>query len=214
MRLFANDADEEPGGEEPGGEASPDEEAGAEPEEKPEAEQEDYQELPGVLVADSGRILSDAGGGENKTPATVTWKNDEKGKPDPKMEDLRQPMQKTVEDMKTEVPKLESANVNSGKRDKGEPHQSGRAADINNINGVRVVNLPSATGPQGEQGREAAANLVKWAKDKDEVTQIIGPTGWWERNEKGDMKEKIPVEAKDIKTLEEHKNHYHITTKW
>jgi len=28
------------------------------------------------------------------------------------------------------------------------------------------------------------------------------------------MKEKIPVEAKDIKILEEHKNHYHIGTRW
>ena len=150
----------------------------------------------------------------SKTPATVTWKNDDPHKPDPEMKDLHAPMQKTVEDMKTEVPGLESANVNSGKREKGEPHKSGRAVDINNINGVRVVNLDTATGPKGEQAREAAANLEKWAKGKDEVTQIIGPTGWWERNEKGEMKQKIPVKPEDIKKLEEHKNHYHIGTKW
>jgi hypothetical protein len=150
----------------------------------------------------------------SKVPAVVTWKNDENDKPDPKMEDLRQPMQKTVEDMKTQVPQLESVNVNSGDRDKGEPHASGRAVDINNISGVRVVDLSTATGPKAEQAREAAANLEEWAKGKDEVTQIIGPTGWWERNSEEKMEPKIATSDREIKILGEHKNHYHITTRW
>ncbi len=155
----------------------------------------------------------------SKAPAEVTWRNDDPHKPDPKMKDLHAPMRKTVEDMKTEVPKLESANVNSGRRPydpakPNDPHTQGRAVDINNINGVRVVNLDTATGPKGEQAREAATNLEEWAKGKDDVTEIIGPTGWWKRDSKGKMEPKIPANDREIKTLEEHKNHYHIGTKW
>ena len=189
VRLYANEADETPDEEEQAGEDS-----GGEPDEAAPAAEGATQELEGVLVADSGRVATDAGGGlsggtevrgpvtpPQKQPAEVTWKNDEP-KPDPSNEDLRQPMQKTVEGMKTEVPKLETVNINSGRRPgdpetSKDPHVQGRAVDINNINGVRVVNLPTATGPKGEQAREAAANLEDWAKKTRTSRRLLGPPG-------------------------------------
>ena len=208
VRLFANEAD---GG--AGGEESTDEDAGAE---QGEATEDIAQELEGVLVADSGQILSDAGGEETKAPAKITWKNDDPNKPDPRKEDLTPTAQNAMEEMKTEVPKLDSVNTNSGRRPydpakPNDPHAHGRAVDINNINGVRVKDLQSGTGEKAERAREAAANLEDWAKKNPDVTQVIGPTGRWESNGSGDMDKRVPVEPKDFKILQEHKNHYHIT---
>ncbi|MBA4357650.1 MAG: hypothetical protein C0405_08000 [Desulfovibrio sp.] len=81
LHMAGAGEDEEPG--EETGAAEPEAEAGQ------DAAEEVYQELEGVLVADSGRGVSDAGGEEAKAPATVTWKNDEPGKPDP--QDRRPP---------------------------------------------------------------------------------------------------------------------------
>jgi len=150
-----------------------------------------------------------------RPPAKVTWKNDDRTRPDPKQDDLKPEMQDAVERIKEEVPKLDTVNVNSGRRpfdpaNPNDPHADGRAVDINNINGVRVVNLETATGPEAERAQEAAANLEKWAKNEPKIKQLIGPTGWLERGSDGVMRPKQLTKPKDFKTLDEHKNHYHI----
>jgi hypothetical protein len=221
VRLFANDADEEPGGGEPGGEASPDEEAGAGPEEKPEAEQEVYQELQGVLVADNGRVGTDTPGGlsggyEVRGPVTprqaeVTWKNDEPDKPDPKPDDVKQQMRETVENLQKDNPQLDSINVNSGKRDgdpKKDPHADGRAVDINKVNDIPVKDLADPKTPEAERACQAARNMEEQAKKDPNVNQVIGPDGGWNKDAKGKITPMDPVEHKAL--LDQHKDHYHI----
>jgi hypothetical protein len=147
--------------------------------------------------------------------AKVTWKNDDRTRPDPKQDDLKPEMQDAVARIKEEVPKLDTVNMNSGRRpfdpaNPNDPHADGRAVDINNINGVRVVNLETATGPEAERAREAAANLEKWAKVDDDIKQFIGPNGGWTRDRSGNPYPINPNDPKGRKLLDEHKNHYHI----
>lgn len=142
--------------------------------------------------------------------AQVTWKNDEADKPDPQEHRLEPPMRATVEQMRAGVSKLDSFNVNSGRRAYDpkrprDPHVDSRAVDINNLNGVRVVNLKTASGPEAERAREAAANLEKWAKKTKEVRQLIGPNGGWTKQINGKCD---PLNEPNL--LREHKNHYHL----
>lgn len=142
--------------------------------------------------------------------AKVIWKNDEAGKPDPQQHHLQPQMRATVELMEVEIQKLDSFTVNSGRRAYDpkrprDPHVDGRAVDINNINGVRVVNLKTASGPEAERARQAAANLEQWAEDNNRIRQLIGPNGGWTRVGRRTFK---PI--MDSGLLREHKNHYHI----
>jgi len=209
VRLYADDADEKPDEEESTGE-----DTGAEPE---EATEEVSQELEGVLVADSGQIESDAGGGlsggtEVRGPVTppqaeVTWKNDDPNKPDPKPDDVKPQTRETVENLRTNNPALDSISVNSGKRDgdpNKDPHADGRAVDINKVNGIPVKDLGKAQGEEGERARKAAKNMEEQAKNNPNVNQVIGPDGGWKRN--GDRWDPIT----DAKLLNGHKDHYHI----
>jgi len=142
--------------------------------------------------------------------AKVTWANDERGKPDPEKGRLQPQMQEAVERIQVEVPKMDSLNVNSGRRPfdpakPGDPHAVGRAVDINNINGVRVVDLKTASGPEAARAREAAANLESWAEGNDDVRQLIGPNGGWTRTGPGEVK---PID--NHRLIYEHRHHYHI----
>jgi len=190
-------------------------------------ETDDAPSPTGVLIAESGRVVTDAGGGlsggnevrgpvtplprsfpepGDKTAAVVTWQNDQ-NKPDPVKADLKPQMQEAVRDMRTEVPKLDSFNVNSGQRKalaEHDPHADGRAVDINRINGVPVKDLEKTQTPEGKRAKEAAANIEEWAKNNESVNQFIGPNGGWNKMGR-DWK---PIT--DPELLNAHKNHYHI----
>lgn len=203
VRLYANEADEAPDEEEQAGE-----DGGGEPEAETGAAEEVSQELEGILVADSGRVATDAGGGEAKPPAEVTWKNDEANR-DPTHKGLEPQTRETVEKMRTEVPKLESFNVNSGKRE-GEtgPHAEGRAVDINKVNGIPVRDLEKAQGQDGDRARQAAKNMEEQAKKDPNVNQVIGPDGGWNKVGRDKIEPIPPKENKEL--LDRHKDHYHI----
>jgi len=113
-----------------------------------------------------------SGGNEFRGPVTpplanIIWKNDEPGKADPKPEDLQPQMREALESMRAEVPRLDSTQVNSGRRpgdSARDPHADGRAVDINRINGIAIKDLKNAKGNQAERAQEAAANLEEWRK--------------------------------------------------
>jgi len=143
-----------------------------------------------------------------KPSAAVTWENDEKGKPDPRPEDLRPQMQKSLADIRANTPGLDSINVNSGRRPGdplADPHADGRAVDINKINGLSVKDLSTAQGQRADQAREAARNLVEQAKQDPGINQVIGPDGGWEIRE-GERREIFKSDPRVVG----HKNHYHI----
>jgi hypothetical protein len=143
-----------------------------------------------------------------KPPAAATWENDEKGKPDPRPEDLRPRMQKSLADIRANTPGLDSINVNSGRRPgdpMADPHADGRAVDINKINGFSVKDLAAAKGPEAEQAREAARNMVEQAKQDPGINQVIGPDGGWEIRE-GERREIFKSDPRVVG----HNNHYHI----
>jgi hypothetical protein len=102
---------------------------------------------------------------------------------------------------------LDSLTISSGRRQPvipGDPHADGRAVDVSRINGVAVKNLGTASGPEGEKARSAAANLEEKLKNNPDVNQIIGPSGGWNR----DGRAWRPIS--DAKLLKEHQDHYHI----
>jgi len=217
VRLYADEAEAE-------GEAG--EEAGAvEPEagdmEAQEAAEEISRELEGVLVADSGQILSDAEGGLSggyevrgpvtPPPADVTWKNDDPNKPDPKPADVQPQMRETVENIRTKTPGLDSVNVNSGKRvgdPSTDPHADGRAVDINKVNGIAVKDLADPKTPAAERAQQAAKSMEEQAKKDPNVNQVIGPDGGWNKVRRDTIEPMPPKENKEL--LDRHKDHYHI----
>lgn len=175
----------------------------------------------GTLLAARGKTRTGAGGISGgsvntavvrgpaaKPEATVTWKNDEQGKPDPKPEELQPHLRETVEKMCTGVPELERFNVNSGYREplaRHDPHAEGRAVDVNRINDIPVKELENAQGAEGDKARKAAQNLEAWTRDQPEVNQVLGPNGGWEF--KGGKKTDI---LKSDPRTKDHLDHYHI----
>jgi len=81
--------------------------------------------------------------------------------------------------------------------------------DLSRINGVAVKDLGSAPGPVGEKARRAAANLEERLKNNPNVNQIIGPSGGWNRDDRGKWDE-FRNTPQSRKLLQDHQDHYHI----
>ncbi|MBU1228966.1 MAG: hypothetical protein KKA55_09685 [Proteobacteria bacterium] len=206
---------------------SGEEDTGGEP--RAETEDEASRELEGILVADSGRVVSDAGGGlsggpevrgpaakevrdpvppPQKAPAEVAWEND-KANRGPTHEQLEPQTREAVENLRKNNPQLESINVNSGKRDGTGPHAEGRAVDINKVNGIPVKDLADPKTPEAERAQQAAKNMAEQAKKDDNVNQVLGPTGCWKKVD-GDWKQYDQSDPRNTGLIKGHQDHYHI----
>jgi len=142
-----------------------------------------------------------------KPPAHVVWKHTEE------QQGLKPQMQDVLEDAR-KAEDLDSLTISSGRRQPvipGDPHADGRAVDVSRINGVAVKNLGTASGPEGEKARSAAANLEEKLKNNPDVNQIIGPSGGWNRDGELPKAKFTPITDKTL--LNEHKDHYHINVR-
>ena len=166
----------------------------------------------GVRGKDSKRPEgSGAGPGKtSKRPATGIWKNDERGKPDPKPEDVTPRTRETVKRLAEEVPGVERFTVNSGLRegDAG-PHGEGRAVDIHQVNEVRLAEVAGKTGANAEQARQNIEKIENWARDNPDVQAFFSPFGGFVRD---------PVSGEIVreatrKEIEKHTGHIHITVR-
>lgn len=150
-----------------------------------------------------------------KAPAEVTWKNDEKGKPDPKPEELKSQTREAVEDLKKDNPALDSINVNSGKRD-GAPdstnaHVQGRAVDINEVNGARIKDVVGGSDPAAkERLRQQASAVEAWGRQNKDVEMVITPFGGFYRYPGGNGEDMRDATSEEIAA---HWNHIHIQTR-
>ena len=78
------------------------------------------------------------------------------------------------------------------------------------MNGIPVKDLGKAQGQEADRAREAEKNMVEQAKKDEDVNQILGPTGCWERDGNREWRQLNPDIPKEDRLIEAHKDHYHI----
>jgi hypothetical protein len=150
---------------------------------------------------------------EETRPATVTWKNDDPSKPDPRPEDLRPQMRQSIENIKSKTPELESIEVNSGRRPGDpatDPHADGRAVDINKVNNmpVRFAVDPAAPEDKREMVRRVLRNMEAVVRRDVNVQVFISPIGGFHR----DFKTWKILREATREELSAHWDHIHMAT--
>ena len=115
------------------------------------------------------------------------------------------------------TPAITSVNINSTLRGNSARHSQGRAADINEINGLKVkcAHADFATN-SACTGQGVIGNMKKWVKALQDaflndcrVNQVLGPVrnrNKWAHKKTG----KNPHDVTDDDTIEKHKDHIHI----